>query len=192
MTHQHHQILLTKQAQLILNYLLFLDASTGSNEPLTYSIAGLPLGLTASGLVVSGTPTAIDVYTVTYTVTDDDGDSNCVEFTWTTVASASDAVAGSIWIDNDKLHYSDSTLIIRACSNVGGGTVINSAIAGSVWVNGDLLYFIDENNVLRNIQSSIALNSVTGAVTGSLWVEDDHICWISENNNKACHLGDAI
>ena len=60
-----------------------LAAGTGGNPPLTYSISGLPNGLSSSGRTVSGTPTTVQTRTVTYTVTDNDGDSDSETFTWT-------------------------------------------------------------------------------------------------------------
>ena len=53
-----------------------LPAGTGGNPPLTYSVIGLPswASFNAVSRVLSGTPNAARTTTVTYTVTDTDGD----------------------------------------------------------------------------------------------------------------------
>ena len=59
-----------------------LPAATGGNGTLTYSVSGLPAGLsfTASTRQVSGTPTAVGSSSVTYTATDADGDTATLTF----------------------------------------------------------------------------------------------------------------
>jgi prepilin-type N-terminal cleavage/methylation domain-containing protein len=59
--------------------------AAGGRLPLTWSAIGLPPGLSVSpGGLITGTPTAENVYTVTATVTDRNGDSDTsLAFTWT-------------------------------------------------------------------------------------------------------------
>ena len=61
-----------------------LPVATGGNTPLTYSISGLPSGLTftASSREVTGTATATGAFNVTYAVEDDDGDTDASGFVW--------------------------------------------------------------------------------------------------------------
>ena len=62
---------------------LTLPEVSGGTPPLTYSVAGLPAGLTfdAATRTVSGTPTAVsDIVTVTYMVTDASGASSVLPF----------------------------------------------------------------------------------------------------------------
>ena len=60
-----------------------VPAATGGDTPLSYSISGLPAGLSmSSSREVSGTPTAAGVGTATVTVTDADGDTDTLRFTW--------------------------------------------------------------------------------------------------------------
>ena len=61
-----------------------LPEATGGNDPLSYSVTGLPPGLTFSdsSLSVSGTPTSAGAFSVTYTVTDVDGDEAEQSFTY--------------------------------------------------------------------------------------------------------------
>jgi hypothetical protein len=59
-------------------------AASGGTAPYTWSVTGLPAGLTAgsSGLV-SGTPTTSGTYSVTATATDSVGGTGSTTFTWT-------------------------------------------------------------------------------------------------------------
>lgn len=61
---------------------LSLPAATGGDGTLTYSVSGLPAGLSSSGSppVVSGTPATAGDYTVTYQAEDADGDTCEEEF----------------------------------------------------------------------------------------------------------------
>lgn len=61
---------------------LSLPAATGGDGTLTYSVSGLPAGLSSSGSppVVSGTPTTAGDYAVTYEAEDADGDTCEEEF----------------------------------------------------------------------------------------------------------------
>ena len=60
-----------------------LPEGTGGDAPLSYNAANLPTGLTfiTTTRTITGTPEAQEAPTVTYTVTDSDGDSAYVEFT---------------------------------------------------------------------------------------------------------------
>ncbi len=62
-----------------------LPAGSGGDGTLSYSATGLPDGLlfTESTRTIAGTPTRHGPFTVRYTVTDSDGDSAYVEFTFT-------------------------------------------------------------------------------------------------------------
>ena len=80
-------------------YTQTLDVGTGGNTPLTYSASGIPAGLSfnVTTRVLSGTPTTAQTYTVTYTVEDDDGDTD--DSTFDIVVSA--ALTGtSLWDDS--------------------------------------------------------------------------------------------
>jgi len=58
--------------------------ASGGTAPYTWSVTGLPAGLTASsGGLVSGTPTTSGTYSVTVTATDSVGGSGSATFTWT-------------------------------------------------------------------------------------------------------------
>ncbi|GLW93999.1 putative Ig domain-containing protein [Actinokineospora globicatena] len=69
--------------------------ATGATAPYTWSAVGLPTGLSIStGGVVSGTPTAADIYGVTVTATPASGNPGSVKFNWT----ITDAPGGDITI----------------------------------------------------------------------------------------------
>ena len=66
---------------------LVLPEATSGNPPLTYSLTGEETGLQVPGLrfdaetrTLSGTPTLAGRYTMIYTVTDDDGDTDALSF----------------------------------------------------------------------------------------------------------------
>ena len=60
-----------------------VPAASGGDTPLSYSISGLPAGLSmSSSREISGTPTASGAGTATVTVTDDDGDTDTLRFGW--------------------------------------------------------------------------------------------------------------
>lgn len=59
-------------------------AASGGTAPYTWSVAGLPPGLTASaGGLVTGTPTTTGTYTVTATATDSVGGTGSTSISWT-------------------------------------------------------------------------------------------------------------
>ena len=62
-----------------------LPVGTGGDSPLAYSIANLPGGLSfnTSTRKITGTPTTEETKTVTYTATDDDGDTASSTFIFT-------------------------------------------------------------------------------------------------------------
>ena len=68
---------------------LQLPAATGGDTPLAYSISGQPSGLTLNNSrQLVGTPTATGTFSTTFTVTDDDGDTDTIDFVITINAPA--------------------------------------------------------------------------------------------------------
>ena len=65
-----------------------LPAATGGDLPLSYTATDLPTGLSfiTTTRTISGTPTTVQSPTVTYTVTDDDGDEDTTTFVFTVAA----------------------------------------------------------------------------------------------------------
>ena len=63
-------------------FTLVLTAVSGGKEPFTYTVTGLPTGLSFDkpSLTIIGTPTQIQVADVTFAVEDDDGDTASQEF----------------------------------------------------------------------------------------------------------------
>ncbi len=73
--------------------LLALQGSDVEGDPLTYSAAGLPSGLTVDGAsgIISGIAGSAGAFNVTATVTDSNGASASVEFPWTVSSNLIDA-----------------------------------------------------------------------------------------------------
>ena len=149
-------------------YTQTLPVGTGGDAPLAYSTSGIPAGLSfnATTRVLSGTPTTAQTYTVTYTVEDDDGDTD--DSTFDIVVSA--ALTGiSLWDDSvflnstpgivtlgsvDTVPVSGDVAVIRAVNSyqritepidsdyvVGGGTAY---LAWVVFIStGGLQVFLD-------------------------------------------------
>ncbi len=63
-------------------FTLTLPAATGGRPPLTYTVTGLPAGVDfiESSLVITGTPTQVEIGNVTYTVSDYYNDQDSVTF----------------------------------------------------------------------------------------------------------------
>ena len=77
---------------------LTLPTGTNGNAPLTYSVSGLPAGLSfdTDSRTLSGTPTGTQAaQTATYTVTDLDADTASLTFTLTVVSVGLTAAAGN-------------------------------------------------------------------------------------------------
>ena len=123
-----------------------LPAATGGNTPLTYSIAGLPTGLSfnASTRVVSGTPTTADSFSVVYTVTDDDGDSAERTFAW--VTSVVDLMPA---------------LAAIAAKTGTVGTAINITLPAATGGNTPLTYSI------ADLPTGLSFNASTRVVSGT-------------------------
>ena len=68
--------------QVNVAFSVTLPVGTGGDPPLTYSASGLPSWATfvPATRVLSGTPDAVATSTITYTVTDDDGDTDDTTF----------------------------------------------------------------------------------------------------------------
>lgn len=66
------------------------SASDANSDTLTYAATGLPTGLSidASSGAITGSPTAAGSYSVTFTVSDPDGEDDSEAFTWTITAAA--------------------------------------------------------------------------------------------------------
>ncbi len=74
---------------------LTLPRASGGNGTLTYSLVPSVPGLTFNppSRTLSGTPSSVGSYAMTYTATDADGDSDSLNFT-VSVAAASPAIGG--------------------------------------------------------------------------------------------------
>ena len=103
-------------------FALSLPVGTGGDAPLTYLVSGLPSGLTffANFRAVGGTPETAGISTVTYTVTDNDGDTDISQFTITIVDNA--VLPGKI--TSITLHAGDEQATIDWALPYNGGAPI--------------------------------------------------------------------
>ncbi|MEJ0075773.1 MAG: tandem-95 repeat protein [Alphaproteobacteria bacterium] len=121
---------------------LFTDIdSNPSADTLTYSVAGLPAGLSFAGSTISGTPTNDDVGSYTISVTANDGHSGSLTRTFSfSVANTNDAPVGNVasYTINEDTPLSGSV----SATDVDGDSlsyalVGGSATNGSATVNSD-------------------------------------------------------
>ena len=107
----------------------FPGASSG-DLPLTYAVTGLPAGLVFNPTtrVVSGSATLPgQVRTVTYRVTDDDGDSDAVSFTWT-IRDRMPALTGNFPNRTNNAFEAITPIVFAAAS--GGDPALTYSMTG--------------------------------------------------------------
>ena len=162
-----------------------LPAATNGDPPLTYSIAGLPAGLSfdTGTRVVSGTPTADAINTVTLTARDVDGDEADLVFSWTITVSQAPEYGDILVVGAASIIYNrrDGVWSEGASipSNNAGGVSVNPATGEIAIVNGALYYFGEPGDwspftLLRDANNSIltAVNGVAHRSDGSIVIVD--------------------
>ncbi|MFC3896616.1 S8 family serine peptidase [Lentzea rhizosphaerae] len=100
-------------------------AASGGTSPYTWSVSGLPAGLSASASgAISGTPTTAGTSTVTATVTDSAGKTGSATFTWTVnpVGGGCDAKTNSTPVTVGDLSTVTSTIAISGCAGNASAT----------------------------------------------------------------------
>ena len=128
---------------------LTLPAASGGDGFLTYSLAPSVAGLTfsASTRQLTGTPSAAGTYAMTYTVTDEDGDTDTLSFT-ITVEDSEDGgdSTGTSYVVNDTLPGVPSGVFFPAVTSggsivaTGGGTTITLRNGGYFELNDGARY----------------------------------------------------
>ena len=106
---------------------LVLPEAEGGNRPLTYTLSGLPdnLSFDAAKRTVSGTPTAVQSYSLTYTATDADGDRAEATFTLTIEADAEPTLSVS-----DRAAAANKPMNLILPEAVGGNAPLTHALIG--------------------------------------------------------------
>ena len=148
-----------------------LAAGSGGDGTLTYSVSGLPPGLTfnSSSRVISGNPTSAGTYIVTYTVTDADGDDD--DDTFNIVVSAAPVID-----------------LMPTAPNIGNqvatvGTYYSQTLAAGSGGDGTLAYsvsglppgltFSTGSRVISGFPTAAGTYNVTYTVTDDDGDEDD-------------------
>ncbi|MFS8098778.1 S8 family serine peptidase [Lentzea alba] len=100
-------------------------AATGGTAPYTWSVSGLPAGLSASSSgAISGTPTTAGTSSVTATVTDAAGKTGSATFSWVVnaVGGGCDAKTNSTPVTIGDLQTVTSTIVISGCAGNASAT----------------------------------------------------------------------
>ncbi|SDP12430.1 Serine protease, subtilisin family [Lentzea jiangxiensis] len=100
-------------------------SASGGTPPYTWSVSGLPAGLTANASgAISGTPTTAGTSTVTATVTDSAGKTGTATFSWVVnaVGGSCDARTNSTPVAIGDLSTVNSTIVVSGCSGNASAT----------------------------------------------------------------------
>ena len=129
---------------------LILPVGTSGNGDLVYTIANLPAGLVFDDSTrgITGTPTADQVKTVTYTVTDEDGSTNSSTFTFTIAADLTPS-APSVGAQTGAVN-----------------TVVDLTLPVGTGGDGALAYSI------ANLPTGLSFNTSTRKITGTPTTEE--------------------
>ena len=106
---------------------LVLPEAEGGNRPLSYTLSGLPdtLSFDTAKRTVSGTPTAVRSYSLTYTATDADGDRAEATFTLTVEADEEPTLSVS-----DHAAAANKPMNLTLPEAVGGNAPLTYALIG--------------------------------------------------------------
>ena len=115
-----------------------LPEAISGDLPLTYTLTGRPawLGFVASTRTMSGTPNAVGLSTLTYTVTDDDGDTDSTTFTIAVAATLPERVASSS-VSFVEGSAQGSVVVSWDAPSDGGSTITNYTIRNRIQGSGD-------------------------------------------------------
>jgi hypothetical protein len=122
-------------------------SDSASGQALTYSAAGLPVGLSigSSTGLISGTPTAAGTWNVTVTATDTTGAYGSASFTW-------------------AVNPAPNTVTVTDPGNQtgSGGTAVSLQIQASDSASGQTLTYS------ASLPAGLSINSATGLISGTL------------------------
>jgi hypothetical protein len=141
---------------------LELPAATGGDEPLTYSVAGLPEGLAFDAATVSGAPAEAGDFPVTYTVTDANGDTDSLEFTITVQPPDQMAVSFAQDIENQSYRVDVVIEPLELPEAVTGDGVLSYTLGSEVPAG---LTFDDATRMLSGTPTAVGAYPMTYMAT---------------------------
>ncbi|MFQ3275152.1 MAG: hypothetical protein ACI9LV_000019 [Candidatus Nanohaloarchaea archaeon] len=105
-------------------------------------------------------------------------------FTTTNVVSNSNSAApkGSVWIENDEIHWADGSTE-RLLDNVNLVTSSSDGAQGSWWIENSAIHWIDQNGDERSFTAEDTGQN-PGAAPGTVWIENDMIHYVDASGNE--------
>ena len=144
-----------------------LPVATDGNSPYTYSVSGLPTGLTFddSTRQISGTPTVHGTFEITYTVTDDDGDEATATFD---IVVAQNLTPTAPDVSDQEVDFGEEISITLPVGSGGDGDLSYDVIDEPSWIS-----FNSNTRVLSGTSDSVETTTVTYRVTDDDGDSDD-------------------
>ena len=137
---------------------LTVDAATGGDAPLAYTVSGEPSWMSISGRTLSGTPDAAATSTIIVTVTDDDGDIDTASFDLV----VSSAAVPQITITADQASVVEGTNVTFT---------VTTSIAPSTNLNIHIV--VTEAGDVIDVTPPASVTILSGATTATLTVTTD-------------------
>ncbi|TWP44782.1 S8 family serine peptidase [Lentzea tibetensis] len=165
-------------------------AATGGTSPYTWSVTGLPAGLSASSSgLISGTPTTAGTSTVTATVTDSAGKTGSASFSWTVnpVGTGCAAKTNDANFNIPDLGTASSPIAISGCSGNGSATASVKVDIIHTW-KGDLVVdLVAPDGTVYNLHNRTggSANDIHETYTVNLSSEAANGTWTLRASDKA-------
>ena len=175
-----------------------LGAATGGNEPLTYTLDGLPTGLSfdpASRTITGDVPNITDTYTLTYTVTDNDDDQAQVTFDLVVEADTQPVLV----TEDNRTLLGGTAVDITLQAATGGQAPLAYTISG---LPDELTFTAATRRITGTVANSTVTHTLTYTVTDndndqaqvtfSLVVEEDTSPVLDDEEDRTLVGGAAV